>query len=115
MAISELWATTMSWAVACGARDLADKPGLWTRTTTRTPDLCPIEVSVNASDEYREAIPPQGVRLRRAGDALGTLAILDPYGKNGLILNSLVANENEDGLIAHLKAQPEFLELANAG
>lgn len=100
---SELWASVMSWAVSTGAKDINKLPGLWHHKTEARDGVGPIDVRINAHSNDVDGLPPFHVKLGMDGYFPGIIGIFGPHG--GALISSPIEGENENGLIAHFKAQ----------
>jgi len=88
--LSELAAAIADWAVASGAENIADAPGLWRGETDEW------TVDVNGHQEEIDNLPFAHFRLSHK--TRFAFAVLSPFG------GAIVGEYPEDDLIAHFRA-----------
>ena len=101
--IGELYVAVTDWALSQGAKNLRSTPGLWHRQTEKRGVLGPLDVRINAHAETIDAVPPYHIMIGMDEYFPGLIALINPVG--GCMMHSRVEGEDEDGLIAHFKAQ----------
>lgn len=101
--LSALYCVVTEWAIARGALNLAATPGLWHARTEKIGDIGPFDVRINAHKETIDAIPPYYISIGMDEMFPGIVAVINPF--EGTMMHSQVPGEDEDGLIAHFKAQ----------
>jgi hypothetical protein len=110
--VSALYAAVMDWAMTFGETDIGKQPGLWHRRTEKVGALGPLDVRINAHQETIDNVPPFNVRIGMDDYFPGLIALIGPF--DGIVMRSPHDHENEDGLIAHFKAQPSLIREADS-
>ena len=111
--LSELFASVIAWASSLGAKNISALPGVWSSRTTEVNGIGPLDVRINGHDRTIDGVPPFNAFIGINNMFPGVIAIVGPAG--GSIMMSGIPGENEDGLVAHFKAQPPPTPAAGGG
>lgn len=103
MKVTALYAAVVEWATSAGAKDIGNLPGVWHGRTRKIERMGPIDVRINGHLEEIDGIPPGTIKLGMDDYFPGIIGLV--WSDGGTLISSPVEGENEEGLIAHFKAQ----------
>jgi hypothetical protein len=103
METSALFVAIADWAIGFGETNLKDRPGLWHKRTAKVGGIGPLDVRLNPHTKETDGVPPFTFKLSMDDYFPGLIGLVDARG--GVLVRSHVDGEDEDGLIAHFKAQ----------